>query len=57
MKIHVNLAKMVTFFVRRIVYNVLHLVSFDHKKDKDYKKMLKEEELIYKSVISKIKLN
>ena len=43
--------------IKIFIHGFLHLLSFDHKKDKDYKKMLKEEELIYKSVISKIKLN
>ncbi len=37
------------------IHGFLHLLGFDHKKDKDYKKMLKEEEQIYKFVISKIK--
>ena len=37
------------------IHGFLHLLSFDHKKNKDYIKMLKEERLIYKSVISKIK--
>ena len=32
----------------------LHLLGFDHKKNKDYSKMLKEETLIFKSVQSKI---
>ena len=33
----------------------LYKLGFDHKKNKDYMKMLKEEGQIYKSVISKIK--
>ncbi|MDC3174387.1 rRNA maturation RNase YbeY [Candidatus Pelagibacter sp.] len=37
------------------IHGFLHLLGFDHKKNKDYIKMLKEEEQIYKSVISKIK--
>ena len=37
------------------IHGFLHLLSFDHKKNKDYIKMLKEEVQIYKSVISKIK--
>ena len=37
------------------IHGFLHLLGFDHKKNKDYKKMLKEEKQIYKSVISKIK--
>ena len=36
------------------IHGFLHLLNFDHIKDKDYKKMLKEEELIYQSVISKL---
>ena len=41
--------------VKTFIHGFLHLLSFDHKKNKDYKKMLKEENLIYKSVISKLK--
>ena len=37
------------------IHGFLHLLGFDHKKNKDYIKMLKEEGRIYKSVISKIK--
>ena len=37
------------------IHGFLHLVGFDHKKNKDYIKMLKEEGQIYKSVISKTK--
>ena len=37
------------------IHGFLHLLGFDHKKNKDYIKMLKEEGQIYKSVISKIK--
>ena len=36
------------------IHGFLHLLEFDHIKHKDYKKMLKEEELLYQSVISKI---
>ena len=36
------------------IHGFLHLLNFDHKKDKDYMKMLKEEKRIFKSVISKI---
>ena len=36
------------------IHGFLHLLGFDHKKNKDYKKMIKEEELIYQSVISKL---
>ena len=40
--------------VKIFIHGFLHLLGFDHIKDKDYKKMLKEEERIYKSVISKL---
>ena len=36
------------------IHGFLHLLGFDHKKSKDYKKMQKEEDKIYQSVISKI---
>ena len=36
------------------IHGFLHLLGFDHKKKKDYSKMLKEENLIFKSVQSKI---
>ena len=38
-----------------LIHGFLHLLGFDHKKNKDYSKMLKEEKLLFKSVISKIK--
>jgi len=40
--------------IKTFIHGFLHLLNFDHKKDKDYKKMLKEEELIFQSVISKL---
>ena len=40
--------------IKTFIHGFLHLVGFDHIKDKDYKRMLSEEEKIYKSVISKI---
>tara|TARA_A100001011_G_scaffold246728_1_gene254987 strand:+ start:413 stop:874 length:462 start_codon:yes stop_codon:yes gene_type:complete len=40
--------------IRTFIHGFLHLLSFDHIKNKDYVKMLKEEEQIYKSVISKL---
>ena len=40
--------------IKIFIHGFLHLVGFDHIKDKDYKKMLKEEDQIYKSVISKL---
>ncbi len=41
--------------IKTFIHGYLHLLGFDHIKDKDYLKMLKEEEKIYQSVISKIK--
>ena len=41
--------------VKIFIHGFLHLLGFDHKNNKDYKKMLKEEGQIYKSVISKTK--
>ena len=41
--------------IKTFIHGFLHLLSFDHVKNKDYKKMLKEEGQIYKSVISKTK--
>ena len=43
--------------IKTFIHGFLHLLGFDHTKNKDYKKMLKEEERIYQLVISKIKLN
>ena len=40
--------------IKTFIHGFLHLLGFDHIKDRDYKKMLKEEERIYKLVISKI---
>ena len=40
--------------IKIFIHGFLHLLNFDHKKNKDYKKMIKEEELIYQSVISKL---
>ena len=40
--------------IKTFIHGYLHLLGFDHTKDKDYKMMLSEEEKIYKSVISKI---
>ena len=41
--------------IKTFIHGFLHLLNFDHKKNVDYKKMLKEEKNIYQSVISKIK--
>ena len=40
--------------IKTFIHGYLHLLGFDHVKDKDYRIMLGEEEKIYKSVISKI---
>ena len=40
--------------IKLFIHGFLHLLGFDHIKNKDYKKMLREEEQIYQSVISKL---
>jgi probable rRNA maturation factor len=40
--------------VKTFIHGFLHLLGFDHIKDKDHRIMLTEEEKIYKSVFSKI---
>jgi len=40
--------------IKTFIHGFLHLLNFDHKKNKDYKKMLKEEKFIYQSVISRL---
>ena len=40
--------------IKTFIHGYLHLLGFDHIKDKDYKRMLSEEEKIYKSVVLKI---
>ena len=40
--------------IKIFIHGFLHLLNFDHKKNKDYKKMLIEEKYIYKSIISKL---
>ena len=40
--------------IKLFIHGFLHLLGFDHKKNKDYSKMLKEENLLFKSVQSKI---
>ena len=37
-----------------LIHGFLHLLGFNHKKNKDFSKMLKEENLLFKSVQSKI---
>ena len=41
--------------IKTFIHGFLHLLNFDHIKNKEYTKMLNEEKLIYQSVISKIK--
>ena len=40
--------------IKIFIHGFLHLLGFDHIKDKDYFKMLREENLLFKSVKSKI---
>ena len=40
--------------IKTFIHGFLHLLGFDHVKNKDYKKMLNEEKILYKSIISKI---
>ena len=40
--------------IKTFIHGFLHLINFDHIKNKDYIRMNKEEDRIYKSVISKI---
>ena len=40
--------------IKIFIHGFLHLLGFNHKKYNDYKKMLKEEKLIYQSVIQKL---
>ena len=42
--------------IKTFIHGFLHLLSFDHIKLRDYKKMLIEEKNIYQSVIKKNKL-
>ena len=37
---------------KTFIHGFLHLLGYDHFKDRDYKKMIKEEDKIYQSVIS-----
>ena len=39
--------------IRIFIHGFLHLLNFNHVKNKDYKKMLKEEDRIYQSVKTK----
>ena len=40
--------------IKIFIHGFLHLLGFDHKNNKDYSKMLKEENILFKSVQSKI---
>ena len=40
--------------IKAFIHGFLHLLGFNHIKNNDYKKMLKEEKNIYKSVISSL---
>ena len=40
--------------IKIFIHGFLHLLGFDHKKNINYSKMLKEENFLYKSVKSKI---
>ena len=40
--------------IKTFIHGFLHLLGFDHVNNKDYKKMLSEEEKLYKLVTSKI---
>ena len=54
---YINKSKPKSFkkeLIKIFIHGFLHLLGFNHVKKNDYKKMLKEEERIYKSVISKL---
>tara|TARA_B100000902_G_C26843452_1_gene684543 strand:- start:34 stop:495 length:462 start_codon:yes stop_codon:yes gene_type:complete len=40
--------------IKIFIHGFLHLLGFNHQKDIEYKKMVKEEEKIYKSVVLKL---
>ena len=40
--------------IKTFIHGFLHLLGFNHIKNNDYQKMLKEEKSIYKSVISSL---
>ena len=40
--------------IKLFIHGLLHLLGFDHIKNNDYYKMLKEEDILYKRVISKL---
>ena len=41
--------------IKIFIHGFLHLLGFDHKKNRDYSKMLREENFLFKTVKSKIK--
>ena len=41
--------------IKIFIHGFLHLLGFDHKKNKDYSKMLKEEDFLFNSI--KLKIN
>ena len=43
--------------IKIFIHGFLHLLSFNHIKEIDYKRMSREEEHIFQSVVSKIKIN
>ena len=40
--------------IKTFIHGFLHLLGYDHLKNRDHKKMVKEEKKIYQSVISKL---
>ena len=40
--------------IKIFIHGFLHLLGFNHIKNKDYSKMLREENLLYNSIKSKI---
>jgi probable rRNA maturation factor len=40
--------------IKLFIHGFLHLLGFDHRKNNDYYKMLKEEDFLYKHVKSKL---
>ena len=40
--------------IKTFIHGLLHLLGFDHIKNEDFKKMQNEEEILYKSEISRI---
>ena len=40
--------------IKLFIHGFLHLLGFDHKKNNDYFKMLREEDILYKRIKSKL---